>query len=228
MSDDLLSKDPAAVCAALSPLLMEERRARIDAAVAARLGGLRVVMENLHDPHNGAAALRSAEAFGIQRVDVIEAVEAFRFSSTVTQGCEKWLDVVRHKTLDAAVAALRRDGFVIYAAVPGAEASVEDMNFSRPAAVMVGNEHDGLTGEAIDAADRVFGIPMPGMTASLNLSVATALIAERAAAMRRRALRAEGDLGSDERLALRARFYAASVRGAEAVVARYRAGRSLS
>ncbi|HEY2729550.1 MAG TPA: RNA methyltransferase [Polyangia bacterium] len=228
MSEDLLSKDPAAVCAALSPLLMEERRARIDAAVAARLGGLRVVIENLHDPHNGAAVLRSAEAFGIQRVDVIEAVGPFRFSSTVTQGCEKWLDVVRHKTLDAAVAALRRDGFVIYAAVPGAEASVEDLNFSRPAAVMVGNEHDGLTGEAIDAADRVFGIPMPGMTASLNLSVATALIAERAAAMRRRALRAEGDLSVDERLALRARFYAASVRGADAVVARYRAGRSLS
>ncbi len=224
MSDELTSQDPAAVCAALAPLLLEERRARIDAAVAARLGGLRVVIENLHDPHNGAAVLRSAEAFGIQRVDVIESSERFRFSSTVTQGCEKWLDVVRHATLDAAVAALRADGFVIYAAVPGAEASVEDLNFSRPAAVMVGNEHDGLTGAAIDAADRVFGIPMAGMTASLNLSVATALIASRASALRRRALRAEGDLEADARLALRARFYAASVRGAEAVVARYRVG----
>jgi tRNA (guanosine-2'-O-)-methyltransferase len=225
MPDELLSKAPAAVCAALSPLLSDERRARIDGAVAARLTGLRVVIENLHDPHNGAAVLRSAEAFGIQRVDVIEALEPFRFSSTVTQGCEKWLDVVRHPTLEAAVDALRSDGFVIYAAVPGAEASVEDLNFSRPAAVMVGNEHDGLTGNAIDAADRVFGIPMPGMTASLNLSVAAALIAERAAAMRRRALRAEGDLDAAERLALRARLYAASVRGAEAVVARYLAGR---
>lgn len=222
MADELFTKDPAAVCAALSPLLLEERRARIDAAVASRLGGLRVVMENLHDPHNGAAVLRSVEAFGIQRVDVIEATEPFRFSSTVTQGCEKWLDVVRHKTLDAAVDALRRDGFVIYAAVPGADASVEDLNFARPAAVMVGNEHEGLTAAAIDAADRVFGVPMPGMTASLNLSVATALIAERAAALRRRALRAEGDLDAQARLLLRARFYAASVRGAEAVVARYR------
>jgi tRNA (guanosine-2'-O-)-methyltransferase len=224
MSASILSQDPATICAALSPLLLDERRARIDAAVAARLGGLRVVIENLHDPHNGAAVLRSAEGFGIQRVDVIESFEPFRFSSTVTQGCEKWLDVVRHKTLDVAVEALRRDGFGIYAAVPGAEASVEDLNFSRPAAVMVGNEHEGLTGAAIDAADRVFSIPMPGMTASLNLSVATALIAERAAALRRRALRAEGDLDAAEQLALRARFYAASVRGAEAIVARYRAG----
>jgi tRNA (guanosine-2'-O-)-methyltransferase len=221
MSDEAFLKDPTSVCAALAPLLLEERRARIDAAVAARLGGLRVVIENLHDPHNGAAVLRSAEAFGIQRVEVIESFEPFRFSSTVTQGCEKWLDVLRHKTLDAAVANLRRDGFVIYAAVPGAEASVEDLNFSRPAAVMVGNEHEGLTGAAIDAADRVFSIPMAGMTASLNLSVATAVIASRAAALRRRALRAEGDLDADARLALRARFYAASVRGAEAVVERY-------
>jgi tRNA (guanosine-2'-O-)-methyltransferase len=223
MPDERPTQDPATACAALAPLLLEERRARIDAAVASRLGGLRVVIENLHDPHNGAAVLRSVEAFGIQRVDVIESFEPFRFSSTVTQGCEKWLDVVRHKTLEAAISALRRDGFVIYAAVPGAAASVDDLNFSRPAAVMVGNEHEGLTGAAIDAADRVFSIPMPGMTTSLNLSVATALIAQRAAALRRRALRTEGDLDASEQLALRARFYAASVRGAAAVVARYRA-----
>src|SRR5882762_3616941 len=111
---DIFVRDPEATCAALGPLLLDGRRERIDEVIAARLGSVRVVIENLHDPHNGAAVLRSAEAFGIQRVDVIEATEKFRFSSTVTQGCEKWLDVVRHKTLDDAIAALRRDGFVIY------------------------------------------------------------------------------------------------------------------
>jgi len=208
------------VCATLAPLLLDERRTRIDEAAAARLGGLRVVIENLHDPHNGAAVLRSAEAFGIQRVDVIESVEPFRFSSEVTQGCEKWLDVVRHPTLVDAVAALRADGFALYAAVPGAAATVEDLDFSRPAAVMIGNEHDGLTGAAIGAADVVFGIPMAGMTRSLNLSVASALIAERAAQSRRRAIGRPGDLDDAAVLALRARFYAASVRGADVVLAR--------
>jgi tRNA (guanosine-2'-O-)-methyltransferase len=212
--------DPAAVCATLAPLLLDDRRARIDAAAEARLGGLRVVIENLHDPHNGAAVLRSAEAFGVQRVEVIESVEPFRFSSTVTQGCEKWLDVVRHKTLAAAVGALRGDGVAIYAAVPGAAATVEDLDFARPAAVMIGNEHDGLTADAIAAADVRFGIPMAGMTRSLNLSVATALIVERAAQLRRRALGRRGDLEPDAVLALRARFYAASVRGADVVLAR--------
>jgi tRNA (guanosine-2'-O-)-methyltransferase len=217
--DDAFS-DPAAVCATLAPLLLDDRRARIDAAAAARLGGLRVVIENLHDPHNGAAVLRSAEAFGIQRVDVIESVEPFRFSSDVTQGCEKWLDVVRHPTLADAVALLRADGFAIYAAVPGAAAAVDDLDFARPAAVMIGNEHAGLTSDAIATADVVFGIPMPGMTRSLNLSVAAALIAERAAQARRRAIGRPGDLDDAAVFALRARFYAASVRGADVVLAR--------
>jgi tRNA (guanosine-2'-O-)-methyltransferase len=212
--------DPAAVCATLAPLLLDERRARIDAAAAARLGGLRVVIENLHDPHNGAAVLRSAEAFGIQRVDVIESTEPFRFSSVVTQGCEKWLDVLRHPTLAHALAALRADGFALYAAVPDAAVTVDDLDFARPAAVMIGNEHAGLTAEAIAAADVVFGIPMPGMTRSLNLSVATALIAERAAQARRKAIGRPGDLDDAAVLALRARFYAASVRGADVVLAR--------
>ena len=211
--------DPAFVCATLAPLLLDERRARIDAALSTRLGGLRLVIENLHDPHNGAAVLRSAEAFGVQRVEVIESTEPFRFSSTVTQGCEKWLDVVRHRTTAGAVAALRADGFALYAAVPGAAVTVEELDFSRPAAVMVGNEHDGLGPEAVAAADVVFGIPMPGMTRSLNLSVAAALIVSRAAARRRQALGADGDLDPDTTLALRARYYAASVRGADAVLA---------
>src|ERR1700729_4340874 len=77
---------PARVCAELGPLLFDERRQRIDEAAGSRLGGLRGVIENLHDPHNVAAVLRSAEAFGIQRVEVIENVEPFRYSSTVTQG----------------------------------------------------------------------------------------------------------------------------------------------
>lgn len=211
---------PAAVCAALTPLLLEERRARIDAAAASRLGGLRVVIENLHDPHNGAAVLRSAEAFGVQRVEVIESVERFRFSSTVTQGCEKWLDVVRHRSLAAATVGLRSEGFAIYAAVPGAAVALDELDFSRPAAVMVGNEHEGLTADAIAAADVRFGIPMSGLTQSLNLSVATAIIVSRASALRRRALGREGDLDEAAVLELRARFYAASVRGADAVLAR--------
>jgi tRNA (guanosine-2'-O-)-methyltransferase len=179
-----------------------------------------VLVENLHDPHNGAAVLRSAEGFGLQRVEVVESAERFRFSSVVSQGCEKWLDVVRHATLAGALAAQRAQGFALYAAVPGADATLEDLDFSRPSVLMVGNESVGLGAEAVAAADVRFGIPMPGMTRSLNLSVAAALVIERAATLRRRALGRPGDLDEAAALELRARFYFASVRGADAVLAR--------
>jgi tRNA (guanosine-2'-O-)-methyltransferase len=85
---------------------------------------------------------------------------------------------------------------------------------------MVGNEHEGLTAQALAAADVRFGIPMYGLTQSLNLSVATALIVERASTLRRRALGAPTDLSEEAILELRARFYAASVRGADVILAR--------
>lgn len=214
--------DPAIVCAALGPLLADERRARIEATVDARLGGLTLLIENLHDPHNGAAVLRSAEALGLQTVHVVEADEHFRFSADVSQGCEKWLDLERHATFGAARARLRAAGFVLYAAVPDAPCALAELDFSRPAAVVVGNEHAGLTAGAIDGADVAFSIPMLGMTRSLNLSVAAALVTAHAAAQRRLALGREGDLDEDTRARLRARFYAASVRGAASIVARFR------
>jgi tRNA (guanosine-2'-O-)-methyltransferase len=222
---ELFERDPVLTCQALRPLLLPERIERIDAVIEARLGGLRVAIENLSDPHNGAAVLRSAEAFGIQRIDVTEAATRFRYSPTVTQGCEKWLDIVRHPTHEEAVATLRRDGFAIYAAAPAATATIDDLDFARPAAILVGNEQDGLTPGAMASADVCFRIPMAGMTRSLNLSVAAALVTERAARLRRQALGQPGDLDEQTKARLRARFYAASVRGAEAVLARAVEGR---
>lgn len=213
--------EPAVVCEALAPLLGEERRRRIDAIVEARLTGLTLVVENLHDPRNGAAVLRSCEAFGLQTVHVVEAAERFRFSSEVSQGCEKWMDVERHATFADARARLRAAGFALYAAVPDAKTALDELDFFRPAAVVVGNEHAGLTAGAVALADATFSIPMAGMTRSLNLSVAAALIVSHAAARRRAALGRAGDLDDEAREQLRARFYAASVRGAEGVIARH-------
>jgi len=75
--------------------------------------------------------LRSAEAFGVQRVEVTESSPAVPLFVDVTQGCEKWLDIARHATQTAAVAALRRDGFAIYAAAPAAVATIDDLDLTR-------------------------------------------------------------------------------------------------
>ena len=101
----------------------------------------------------GWTSVSRAEAGGIQTVHAVEQSEKFRFSSEVSQGCEKWLDVERHPSFAAARGRLVAAGFALYAAVPDAAASLDDLDFGRPAAIVVGNEHAGLTDMARAGAD---------------------------------------------------------------------------
>src|SRR5947207_4166263 len=111
---------------ALGPHLGDERRDKIDRIAAGRLGGLVVVLEKLVDPHNGGAALRSCEAIGVREVRVVGT--SFRFSERVTQGCDKWLDIVRDEGIERVAADLKARGFKLYAAVPGATTSLEELD----------------------------------------------------------------------------------------------------
>ena len=233
-----------AVVAALGPLLSDERTRRIESVLAARLGSLTVVLENLYDPHNGAAAVRSIEGLGLSALHVVEAAGAFRAElrgageraadasgkgqghrvsdSTVTIGCGKWIDLHRHPDVGAAAAALRAAGMTLCAAVPDPGAvSVDQLPADRPLALWFGNERDGLTAEAQAACDLRVVIPMFGMTRSFNLSVSVALMTARVAERRRAALGRAGDLTDEDRAKRRARWYALSIRGAAEVVERY-------
>ena len=205
--------------AALAEVLGEERVARIDAVASARLSGLAVVLENLHDPHNGGAALRSAEAVGVLEVRVVGA--PLKFSERVTQGCEKWLDVHHDRDIDACAATLESRGFKLYAAVPGAKLALDELDPLAPAAFLVGNEHAGLTARARALADVEYAIPMHGFSQSVNLSVAAAITLYTHAQRRRAALGRAGDLEGLSLDALRARWYRKDVRGADAIVARW-------
>lgn len=202
---------PEDVVELLAPYLTPERRARIERVLAARLKSLTVVIENLHDPHNGAAAIRSAEAFGLCELHVVEEAEPFRFSPKVTQGCDKWIEIRRHADFAACARALHDRGFVLYAAIPGAERAVHEIDATRPAALVFGNEHAGLTSAARAACDASFGIPIHGFTQSFNLSVSVALAIYDLSTRRRAALGAPGDLDEGERLGWRARWYALSL-----------------
>lgn len=223
------TNDPSEILAALTPFVTETRQARIEQVLAARLGGLTVVIENLHDPHNGAAALRSVEGFGLSELHVVEQAEKFRFSSKVTQGCEKWVTIHRYPDFAACAGALHARGFALHAALPPTtglptvDVGAIDVSGAR-AALVFGNEHAGLTAEAAALCDGRFGIPMQGMTGSFNLSVSVALSVFECS-RRRRAAFGGGDLDEDTRAAMRARWYMLSVDAAELIVARYQAGR---
>jgi len=217
------------VIAALAGVLGPERAARLDAVAAARLSGLAVVLENLHDPHNGGAALRSCEAVGI--LEVRFAGSSPRFSERVTQGCEKWLNQFHDPDIEATAAALKPRGFRLYATMPGAQAALEAIDPLQPTAFLIGNEHNGLTNRARELADGEIAIPLHGFSQSVNLSVATALVVYTHARRRREALGRIGDLDDAGLARLRADYYVRSVDAragsgsARAIVERWRSQR---
>lgn len=209
------------VVAALRPLLSDERAARIEEVLAARLASMTVVLEDLYDPHNGAAAIRSVEAFGLRSIHAVEGAGAFRFGGGITIGAETWIDLHRHPDVAGCAAALRARGYRLLATLPEAADDLESVAVDQPCAIWFGNEHDGLTAEAVAACDQAIRIPMHGFTRSFNLSVSVALVLQRLAARRREHLGSPGDLDDQERALLRAQWYAHSVRAADRIVERY-------
>jgi tRNA (guanosine-2'-O-)-methyltransferase len=202
----------------LRPLLDEKRAARLDEVAAGRLAGVVVVLEDLHDPHNGGAVLRSCEAMGVSEVHIIASRERFRVSDKVTQGADKWLEVIEHRTTRASLTSLRERGFRLAAAVPGAKTQLADLDPLQPTALLMGNEHAGLSAEARSLCDVEFAIPLHGFSESLNLSVATALCTFSMTSRRRTALDRRGDLDEAGLLDLRARYYLRDVRKALTIV----------
>ncbi len=208
------------ICELLRPHMTADRVARIDAVLAQRLLCLTVVVENLHDPHNGAAALRSSEAVGLQSFHAIADREPFSVAKGISLQCEQWMDMHLHHTTQDGYEALRADGYQIWAAAPGQSVSLEELPSKGRVALVFGNERDGLTPEALAAADGAFSIPMHGFTGSFNLSVSAALAVYTQAARMRRALGASGDLPAHRVEGLRALWYCLSVRAAGLILDR--------
>lgn len=208
------------ICAALEDLLTPQRIARIDAVLAGRLGSVVTIVEDTYDPHNAAATIRTTEAIGLQELHVIEPGDRFSSAGGVTRGAHKWIELRRWKDPAAVVHALQARGFRVYATLPGAPHTIEDVDVSTPIAVAFGNEHDGLSPAAIAACDGALGVPMFGFTESFNLSVTVALAMSRIATRRRALLGTPGDLDDARLRRLRARWFALKIRGAIGILER--------
>ena len=194
--------------------LLPERRARIDEVVANRTRTLTLVMEAFADVQNVNAVMRTAEAFGIQELHVIEGpMKAFDRNKKISQNADKWLEVVRWKTTEECLAHLKSRGFLVYATHLGeGSRGLTELSFARPVALVFGNEHRGVSPAARAAADLCYAIPMRGFTQSFNVSVATAVSLFQAVERRTVERGRHGDLEPAEAEALRARFYTKSVK----------------
>lgn len=175
---------------------VQARIERLRQALDARLGRVACAIQAVHHRHNVSAILRTADALGVHRVDLVEG--HFVPNRGAARGAERWLDLRHHREPAAAIASLKTAGFRIYVAdLDDDSVPPERVPVDRPVCLWMGAELAGIDPAARAAADGVVQIPMYGLAQSLNVSVAAAMIL-RAVADRARAEGGRGALLSPE------------------------------
>ncbi|XP_026661895.1 tRNA (guanosine(18)-2'-O)-methyltransferase isoform X2 [Phoenix dactylifera] len=167
------------IIAALDSYILEARKERIRRVVENRSYSVCLVVEGLTDYGNVSAALRSADALGIQSVHVISSDNRKRYRDNrhVSMGAEKWLDIELWNSPMQCFTALRKRGYRIATTHLGNDSvSVYELDWSCPTAIVVGNEHMGISDDALQLSDLHCSIPMKGMVDSFNVSVAAGIL----------------------------------------------------
>ena len=151
---------------------------RVRSVLDRRQPDLTVLLEGVHKPHNLSAVLRTCDAVGVFEAHAITPNGVLpTLNEAVTSGTGRWVRMRTYPDLYEAFDTLREQGFKVLGAHPAPSAvDFRDVDYTRPTAVLLGQEKDGLTAAAAARADRLVAIPMLGMVASLNVSVAAALI----------------------------------------------------
>lgn len=166
----------------LETFVTESRKELFKRILAQRTNHFTVAVENVYQPHNAAAIVRSCDIFGIQNISIIEKSYRFYASNQVAKGAQKWLDFSMYNTLDEnntqnCITDLRKKGYQIIATTPHNDSCVlSDFDIHKKAAFFFGVEKEGLSQDVLSNADGFLKIPMVGFTESLNVSVAAAII----------------------------------------------------
>jgi tRNA (guanosine-2'-O-)-methyltransferase len=165
-----------------------ERFAKLQCALDRRQPDLTVFLDAVNKPHNVSAIIRTADAIGVHRLHAISTGGSLRRHHMIAGGAKHYVGVTLHTSTDAAITALRTEGWQLIAAHASPRSSdFRDVDYTAKIAVMVGAELAGLSEAAIAAADRHVAIPMHGLGTSLNVSVAVGAILLEAERQRRSA-----------------------------------------
>jgi tRNA (guanosine-2'-O-)-methyltransferase len=211
---------PAQIQSMLAPHITPERQAGIQKVISERCGSVMPVLEGLYDRGNASAVLRSAEALGYQEVHLIESSKKFKNANRVTQGAEKWLDVVRWESSSDFISHIKQSGYRLVVTHMENARPIEEVSFSEPTVLVLGNEKDGVSEEMLDAADERVMIPMVGFAQSFNISVAAALALYHIQQSRIHETGSHADLTESERECLTASYYLRHVTQAAKIVER--------
>ncbi len=160
-----------------SILATTDRCNKLDRVLERRQPDLTVLAESLHKPRNFSAIVRTCDAVGINELHAVPGEEGLGIYWKTSQGAEKWVKVRAHDTLEAAFFYLRERGFRLVAAHLCDEAiDYRELDYTPPTALVVGTELFGVSEAALAMADQQVKIPMMGVTRSLNVSVACAIV----------------------------------------------------
>jgi len=154
-----------------------ERFARINHMLDNRQPDLTLCLDKVHKTNNIAAVIRTADAIGIHEIHAVWPEIEMRVSGNTASGSQQWVKSKAHHHMDDAIAEFRRQDMQILATnFSDSAIDFRDIDYTRPTAIILGNERDGVSPEGIASADQHVIIPMIGMVQSLNVSVAAALI----------------------------------------------------
>ncbi|OLQ78901.1 tRNA (guanosine(18)-2'-O)-methyltransferase TrmH [Photobacterium proteolyticum] len=154
-----------------------DRFQRIQSVLATRQPDLTVCMEEVHKPNNVSAIIRTADAVGVHKVHAVWPKEGMRVLSHTSAGARNWVELETHDNMVNAVNTLKEQGMQVLATnLSDTAIDFRDVDYTKPTAIILGGEKNGITPEALALADQDIIIPMVGMVQSLNVSVASALI----------------------------------------------------
>ncbi len=158
-----------------------DKQARMAEVIEHRTSHLRLVLEDIYQPHNASAVIRSCECFGIQHLHIIENRNKFRINPDVAMGGAKWIHLHRHRmkgadNTRACLRELREMGYRIAAtSLAAGSIPLQSIPLEQPLALCFGTEEVGLSETVLEEADLQVHIPMLGFTQSFNISVSAAI-----------------------------------------------------
>lgn len=161
--------------------LTDKRKTLYKKVIAERTCHFTVVLEDISQPHNASAILRTCDIFGVQDLHTVENKYINRVSKYVAKGSQKWITSKRYKSdgnnTQICFDNLREKGYQIIATSPHNNSCLlQDFDISKKTAFVFGEETEGISNFVKENADGFLNIPMVGFTESLNISVAAAII----------------------------------------------------
>ena len=155
-----------------------ERTEKLLQVLHHRQPDLTVILENVNDPHNISAVMRTCDAVGIHEMYVLttKIPRHKKFGPRSSSSADKWITIHQFDNLEECITAVRKKYDCIYTTHLASNAvSLFDLDLTKKVALVFGNEHSGCSEAIIEMADGNFIIPQAGIIQSLNISVACAV-----------------------------------------------------